>query len=142
MNEILLPLHIGILVATGCCVVFADIYASQWLRGNIHILNAKIVSRLHQAVSIGIIGMITTGIALFVPVSDFLVHQSPTFFIKMTFVLALVVNSFVIEKHMNIATTQAFKDISQREKIVLFVSGTISSVSWLGALISAFFLFS
>lgn len=141
MNEILLPLHIGILVATGCCVVFADIYASQWLRGNIHILNAKIVSRLHQVVSIGTIGMITTGIALFVPVSDFLV-QSQTFFIKMTFVLALVVNSFVIEKHMNIATTQAFTNISQREKIVLFVSGTISSVSWLGALISAFFLFS
>lgn len=138
MSEYILPLHILILIITLICIIWADIYASLWLHGKKQILNPKIINQLHTAVTIGLIGMITTGIVLFWPLREYLTDNSPNFFVKMFFVFALVVNSFVIEKYMKLATTQTFKDISLRQKVILFISGGISSLSWIGAILAAF----
>jgi hypothetical protein len=141
MSELILPLHIGILVITLICIIWADIYASFWLHGKKRVLDSRIVDRLHTGVSLGLIGMIVTGIVLFWPLREYLTDKSDAFFVKMFFVFALVVNSFVIDKYMRIATTQAFKDVSTRQKIILFVSGGISSLSWIGSIVAAFQLF-
>ena len=137
MNELIVPIHVGILLATLTCVAWADIYASMWLHGTKTILNNVILTRLHIAVTIGLIGMLITGVLLFWPLQEYLVSQSNAFFAKMFFVFALVVNSFVIEKYMAIATTQSFKEVPIRQKVVLFVSGGASSLSWIGAIIAA-----
>lgn len=141
MSEFVLPLHIGILVITLVCIIWADIYASLWLHSKKQTLNQKIVNRLHVGVTVGLIGMIVTGITLFWPLREYLIDKSDAFFVKMFFVFALVINSFVIDKYMQIATTQAFKDIPTRQKMILFASGGISSLSWLGAIVAAFQLF-
>jgi hypothetical protein len=137
MNEIIVPIHVGILTLTLICIVWADIYASMWLHGKKQTLNGVVVDRLHTAVTIGLTGMIVTGITLFWPLREYLVSQSDAFFVKMFFAFALVVNSFVIEKYMNVATTRSFKEVSVRQKVILFVSGGISSLSWVGAIIAA-----
>ncbi len=137
MNDIVVPIHVGILTLTIICVLWADIYASMWLHGKKRMLNPIIVGRLHTAVTVGLTGMIVTGVTLFLPLQEYLVSQSDAFFVKMFFVFALVVNSFVIEKYMTIATTRSFKEVSVRQKVILFVSGGISSLSWVGAIIAA-----
>lgn len=141
MSDFILPLHIGILVITLVCIIWADIYTSFWLHGKKQTLNPKIVYRLHTAVTLGLTGMITTGTALFWPLREYLTDNSPAFFIKMFFVFALVVNSFVIDTYMKLATIYSFKDISMRQKAILFASGSISLLSWLGAILAAFRFF-
>ena len=141
MNDVILPFHIGTLILTLICVVWADIYASLWLHGKKQVLNQVVVAQLHTAVTIGLIGMVASGIVLFWPLREYLTEQNNAFFIKMLFVFALVINSFVIEKYMTIATTQAFKDTTPRQKVILFVSGGISLLSWIGAILAAFQLF-
>lgn len=142
MDDILLLLHLVILGVTALCILCADIYATPWLRGKKDTLDKKIVSRVHTTVTIGLIGMLTTGIFLFLPAREYLVFQSSAFVSKMLFVFALVLNSFVIEKYMIIATQKKFSETTKDERIVLFVSGAISVISWIGAFVSAFFLFS
>ena len=141
MNEVIVMLHVGILILTAGAILWADVYGSSWLKGKKTTLNPVIVGRLHLAVTIGLTGMITTGITLFWPLREYLINENSAFITKMFFVFALVVNSIVIEQYMKIATTTAFKDVSLRQKVILFVSGTVSLLSWIGAVLAAFQLF-
>ncbi len=141
MGEIIVVIHIGILILTAIAILWADIYGSSWLKGRRTTLNPIIVARLHTAVTIGLTGMITTGIILFWPLREYLTNANGPFIAKMIFVFALVINSLVIESHMKIATTIAFKDTSFKQKSILFVSGVVSALSWVGAVIAAFQLF-
>jgi len=138
MSDIVLPIHLILLALTAICVVLADVYGLAWILGKKQLLNEKTVLRLHYAVTIGLTGMIATGILLFWPVREYLTNQSNSFLPKMIFVLALVINSFVIEKHIRVTTTKKFVDVSAKEKRVLFISGAISLVGWVGAFFSAF----
>lgn len=140
MNDIIVVIHIGILVLTVVAILSADIYASAWLKGKKDVLDHVIIRRLHLAVTIGLSGMIVTGIVLFWPLREYLTNQSSAFFIKMFFVFVLVVNSLVIEKYMAVATTTAFKNVPKRQKVILFVSGAFSAISWIGATLMAFIL--
>ena len=142
MDEIIVVVHVGILILTAVAILWADIYGSSWLKGKRRTLDPIIVGRLHTVVTIGLTGMIATGIILFWPLRDYLVNENSAFIAKMIFVFALVVNSVVIESHMKIATTTAFKDISLRQKTVLFISGLVSLLSWVGAVLMAFELLS
>lgn len=141
MNDIIVVIHVGILLLTAIAIIWADIYGSSWLKGKRATLNPIIIQRLHTAVTIGITGMIATGLTLFWPLREYLTNGNNAFIAKMTFVFALVVNSLVIESHMKIATTTAFKDISLKQKTILFVSGGVSLASWFGAVLAAFQLF-
>lgn len=142
MDEIIVVIHIGILIITAVAILSADIYASGWLKGKKLTLNPVIVQRLHKAVTIGLSGMLATGIMLFWPLREHLVSGNTAFTIKMIFVFALVVNSLVIESYMKIATTTAFKDIPFGKKSILFASGAVSLLSWIGATLAAFQLLS
>ncbi len=84
--------------------------------------------------------MILSGIALFWPAREYLVTQS-SFFLKMIFVGFLIINSFVIDTLMTTATHTPFRELSTAKKRFLLLSGGASFLCWVGAGITAFFLF-
>jgi hypothetical protein len=140
MKEILFVLHIASLCAAGIGVLMADSSAFAWLRGKREVVGKETLFVAHWVVSIALAGLILTGLALFWPMRDYLVGQ-PLFWVKMTFVSALVINSFFIEYLMHTAAHHSFKSLSHRQKLPLMLSGAVSTVSWLGAGLCALMLF-
>lgn len=139
MEEIILPIHIIVLIFTAWNILRADHLGFSWVRGTKPILNANLVKKYHYRTLIGLILMIVTGFLLFWPLREYLLTRTQ-FYIKMSFVLALILNSFAIGKLSKIATIKTFVSLSMKEKIPLFISGAISTISWLGAFTMAFFL--
>ena len=132
--------HILSLVLTACAIVYADHTGFDWIRGKIHSVPHTTLHYLHWAVGVGLGLMIGSGIVLFWPMRDYLLSSFP-FYVKMAFVLALVVNSVVIENLMHIATHTSFAEVPKNVRTKLFISGAVSGASWLGAPVTAFFLF-
>lgn len=132
--------HILSLALTACAIVYADHTGLSWIQKKIQTVPHKTLHYLHWAVGIGLGLMIGSGIVLFWPVKDYLLSSFP-FYIKMTFVLALIINSIVIENLMHVATHTPFQDVPKKVRNKLFVSGAVSGISWLGAAVAAFFLF-
>ena len=139
-QEFLLPLHLGVLACTAIFVFLADHQGYLWFSGKKQVLEMRTLRRYHYAVLIGLLCMIAIGATMAWPVQNYLL-QNPAFYIKMTFVATLFLNSFVIWKFIPISTTRAYATLSLREKIPLFVSSGISALCWVGAATTAFFLF-
>jgi uncharacterized membrane protein len=132
--------HVAILVLTACLVVCTDVAGLLYLLGKKQTLSERFIVWAHRLIFAGLAGMVVTGIILFIPMREYLLVQ-PNFYVKMMFVLALVVNAFVIGAHMKVASTTPFKLLPQSEKRKLFVSGAISTLSWLGAIFGGIYLF-
>jgi len=132
--------HIISLIYSGIIILIADHDAFSWFRGKVQVLDSKKIDRLHIATWIGLVALIITGIFLFYPARNYLIH-SPIFILKMMFVAILVGNGFLIGRLTHVATQKSFTTLSKGEKWPLFLSGTLSTVSWIGATIAAFFLF-
>ncbi len=131
------------MVSLGCAAVgilYADHLAFDWLRGKKETLLRAHLLRAHHSVSFALAALIGSGLLMFWPVRDYLMHQ-PAFWVKMGFVGALLINSFAIEYLMHAATSVPFKSLPTKQKVPLFISGTVSLGSWLGAGTAAFFLF-
>lgn len=126
-------IHILILLFTGLTIMLADKQAFAWMRGSTPLLDAKKVAASHRNVSIGLGFMIVTGITMFLGESEEFL-ENPAFFVKMAFVLVLVVNGFVIGKISSIATTREYASLTKSEKLPLFISGAVSTIGWLGAI--------
>lgn len=139
LKEIILSVHLLILAFVAWNVFHADHLGFKWMRGKINILDKKQVSTYHNRIWIGLWGMIITGLVMFLPLRDFLLHR-PQFYAKMGFVLVLILNGLFIGKLQNIATTQQYARLAPKEKILLFVSGAISTLAWLGAVAGGFYL--
>jgi len=134
-----LPVHLGSFFVTIIGVMAADVYALLWVFGKKSLLNQKFLKRIHLYVGHGLVVLITSGAIMATSVIGYLLTQ-PGFIVKMGFVLALIINSFVIAKHMLLPVTYPFKELPNKDKIVLFVSGLVSFISWVGAFIAAHFL--
>lgn len=139
MSEILLPLHLISLFYALMSVARADHLGLIWIRGKVDTLDAKKIDSLHRHSFIGLSLMIVTGFFLFLPMREYLLTQHQ-FFVKMAFVATLLVNGFVIGRLKNIASTRKFSSLSTREKFPLFVSGFVSTISWLGAILGGIYL--
>lgn len=139
MSDIILPVHLCILAFIAWNTINADHLAFKWIRGKINILNKTEIEKYHKRVWFGLIGMILTGLIMFWPLRDFLLTR-PQFYVKMAFVLTLVINGFFIGRLQNIATTKWFKELTPGEKVKLFTSGAVSTLAWLGAAIGGFYL--
>lgn len=139
MSDILLPLHLISLFYALVSVVRADHLGLLWIRGKVDTLDAKKIDSLHRHSFIGLSLMIVTGFFLFLPMREYLLSQ-PQFFVKMVFVVTLIVNGFIIGTLKNIASTRKFSSLSTREKLPLFISGFVSTISWLGAILGGFYL--
>ena len=141
MTQFLFLIHVGSLFVAGVGILLADSSAVAWLRGKREVIGRETLFIAHWVVTTGLIGLILTGLALFWPLRDFLLTQ-PLFWLKMGFVVALVINSFFIEYLMQTAAHHSFASLTYGQKLPFFISGGISTLSWIGAGITALILFS
>jgi uncharacterized membrane protein len=139
METIILPIHILSLAYIAWNVAMADHMGFTWIEGSVSLLDEKKVKKYHYSTLLGLVLIIITGFMLFWPMREFLLTRTQ-FYIKMGFVLALIINSFVIGILSKTSTTKTFASLTTKEKIPLFISGAVSTLSWLGAILMAFFL--
>ena len=139
MEFIFFPLHIITLLFIAWNVFHADHLAFSWTTSKTEKLDASLVKKYHYRVWAGLIGMIITGFFLFYPQRDYLLER-PQFYVKMGFVLALVLNSVAIGFLQKRAVEYSYKELSFTQKLPLFISGGVSTLGWLGATVGAFFL--
>lgn len=139
MEKIILPLHLLVLTYAAWTILRADHMAFNWIRGKVLVLDMKQVKKLHKEMWIGLCLMITTGSFLFWPMHEYLLGRIQ-FIVKMSFVLVLIVNGFVIGYLQKKAKGKEFKNLSLGEKIPFFASGAVSTLAWLGAFVGAFYI--
>lgn len=130
-------LHLLILLFTAVGIILADHQGFDYLRGKKEILDAKTIKRLHTWVWLGLSGMILSGALLLIDEMDVL--EEPAFYVKLTMVLALVLNGILIGRLNHVATTTNFTSLPFRQKIILIGSGMLSATCWLGAAVIGFF---
>ncbi|HUO50723.1 MAG TPA: hypothetical protein VMU25_04145 [Candidatus Paceibacterota bacterium] len=140
-TTILYYIHIGSLCLAALGILLADSSAMAWLLGKRETIDRASIMRSHWVVSIALAGVIGSGLFLFWPLRAYLITQ-PLFWLKMGFVAALVINSYAIERLMETPTHRPFRSLSSAEKLPFFLSGAVSTVSWLGAGLIALVLFS
>jgi uncharacterized membrane protein len=139
MNEYIVPIHVLGVIFALYVIIRADKYGFSWIRGRVQVLDAKVLHKFHYQAWAALCFMIVTGLTLFYPIREFLLSR-PEFYIKMSFVFALIVNGLVIGHLQTVAIKKSFASLQAKEKIPLFISGAVSTISWLGAFITAFFL--
>ncbi len=139
MSGIILPIHLLVLSFIAWNVVVADHMGFNWIRGKTRVLDALIVKKYHRRVWIGLGLMILTGLFLFWPLREFLLSRQQ-FYVKMTFIIILIINGFAVGKLQKVAETRTFLSLSLQERIPLFVSGTVSTLAWLGAAFGGLYL--
>lgn len=136
----MVEVHLAVLIITAVGILWADHLGFQYFRGQRETLPARLISRLHYAVALGLVGMIATGAWIASDRWSYLMTQ-PAFFLKLFFVAVLVINAFFITALMRKATTTPFRALQPRERVVILVSGALSGMGWLGAtVIGLFFL--
>lgn len=132
--------HIASLTFVAWNVFRADHMGFSWIQGKTERLTVSEVKKYHYRTLTGLMLMILTGLLLFWPAKDYLLTRIE-FWIKMGFVIALIINSFVIGTLSNTAVTKTFSSLTTKEKTPLFITGAVSTICWLGAATMAFFLF-
>lgn len=140
MDTFIFYSHLVSLAIAAGGILYADSLGMKWIRGKIERLDVLDLERAHLIVSIALLLLVITGGIMFWPMRSYLLFQ-PLFLLKMAFVLLLILNSFVIDSMMHLSRLHSFRDLAQRQKISLFVSGAVSTVCWLGAGITALILF-
>lgn len=121
-------------------VILADFIGLLWVIGKIKKLPQKYMMLFHKLIWIGLGVSILSGAFLFWDVREYLLTV-PAFYTKMFFVVALVINSFLISKHLRAALrVESFKSLSTKERKTFFISGAISTISWVMVLVTAQFL--
>lgn len=139
MEDIFLPLHLLSLTYVAWNIFHADHMGLNWIRGKVTMLDEKTITKYHKGSWIGLGLMITTGLFLFWPLREFLLTR-PQFYIKMAFVVTLIGNGLIIGILQKTASTKKFTSLSFKEKLPLFISGAVSTLSWLGAGLAGLFL--
>lgn len=136
----MLTVHLGTLALTLLVIIYTDHLGWQYFRGTKEVLDAKVVKALHYLVWAGLVFMIASGLYMAWPGLPFLVTM-PLFLTKVAFVAVLVVNALFIGRFISVATTTPFAELTLKQRTPLMVSGVVSSVSWIGAILAAMFLF-
>lgn len=134
MEQIALQVHIVTIIFLGLLVLYTDHVGLTWMRGKVGVVSKKMVRVLHHLVWLGLTLMIGSGFVMFLSYKDFLL-VTPVFYAKMFFVAALIVNALVIGKCMHVATVRPFSELTSKERLPLVVSGGISTLSWIGAIL-------
>ena len=140
MIESLFPyaykIHVTTVFILIALVVLADTLGFLWVLGKKETLDRRMLSRIHNAIWVGLGVMLLAGAIMAYPYFDYLRTLTP-FLVKMGFVAALIINSFVIGKHIPITTERPYATLTREEKAPLFLSGAVSTISWAGAIIAA-----
>lgn len=139
MNSFTLPLHLLSLAYVIWTAFHADRLGLLWMEGKKEKLDGAVIRTYHRHMWVGLCFMLLTGFLNFYPMREYLLAR-PQFYIKMSFVLVLIINGFAIGHLQKKAITHSFKELSTRERMPLFLSAGASTVGWAGAIIMAFFL--
>lgn len=131
--------HLVFVLLSLGAVLYSDHAGLSWIRGKKETLNPTLVERLHLLVSVGLAGVLLTGGLMFIDRAEYLLSQ-PVFLAKMGFVAALVINGFFIGQISRIASEQPFRLTTPAQRRSIFISGAVSALGWLGALILGFIL--
>ena len=132
----MLTTHLTILSLTVLVIIFTDINGLLWVLGKKEHLSEKLFTWLHRLVWFGLLGMIGSGLYMAYPYIGALSTET-LFQGKMFFVLLLLINAVLIGKHMHITYSKSFKEITNKEKASLLISGFVSTGSWVGAFVLA-----
>lgn len=119
-------------------IAVADKKALAWMRGEVETVPAKSLNLAHYTVWVGLGGLIVTGAMMAYPMIDYLI-KDPAFLIKMLFVGILITNGFLISSLTEIAHNRSFASLTLRERLPLFFSGAVSTLSWTSAILIGFF---
>jgi hypothetical protein len=135
--EIILTTHIASFIWNVSFVVVADLIGLLWVLGKMQLLPQKVMLYTHRLIWLGLLTSIVTGIFMFVELKDYLL-ETPAFYTKIIFVMALVINSFFISKHLkNSFGVGSFSNLDKKDKRSFFISGAVSTVSWIVVFLSA-----
>ncbi len=130
-------LHLAALAFSAVVILVADHEGWRYIRGLVPTLSLARVTWLHRLVWLGLAVMIGSGLLLVRNEPDVL--EEAAFLVKMLMVLGLVVNGVFIGRLSEVATRVPFLDLTQRERLPIFVSGAISTACWVGAAVIGFF---
>lgn len=120
-------------------IVYSDHQAYLYFRGKKATLRESFVVWSHRLVWAGLLAMITTGIALTIPGWEYRL-SNPVFYVKMGFVLVLIMNACAIGIIAKKATTTPFAELSDTDRRTLMVSGALSAIGWIGAALIGYFV--
>ena len=135
----LVGVHVSAFLFNITLVIIADLLGLLWVLGYKRTLNRRTMQRLHYLISAGLAVSIISGALLFSTADEYLLTV-PAFYTKVGFVLALVVNSFFIGRHLKVATERSFRSLLGSEKLPIFISAAVSVASWIGVVVAAQFL--
>ncbi len=125
-------IHLAVLILTALVIVYNDHEGLAYMRGKRGVLNPKVIQWSHRLVWLGFGLMVLTGFFLVLPAWEYWLAD-PAFYVKMGFVVTLLINGFFIGKLSHIATERPFALLTGEEKRMLLVSGALSGIGWLGA---------
>jgi hypothetical protein len=131
--------HGFIFVVTAAVILYADHRGFNYFRGSESTLPKKFLVWSHRLVWAGLLLMITTGVLLTLPAWEYRLSQ-PMFFVKMSFVLILIMNAVAIGKLSQKAATVPFVNLTKEEQTTLLVSGGLSALGWVAAASIGFFI--
>lgn len=130
----LVTIHLTIVILTGLVVLYSDEQALMWVLGKKPILSPVRITFLHRTVSIGLALLLITGGLLYIQAVPAYLSDS-TFIIKMIAIAALIFNTYFIEKFSHVATSRTFASLETSQRLPLFVSGAISAIGWVVAIV-------
>jgi hypothetical protein len=130
----LATVHLIIASTTGLLVLYSDHEAYKWFSGKVDTMLANRIKVIHRTVSFGLALLLITGGLLYAQAAPAYLSL-PVFIVKMSMVLALIVNSYFIERLSTVACERNFKSLSHPERIPLLVCGAISLACWATAFI-------
>lgn len=135
----LVYVHLATLLCLVVIITLSDLRGLSWILGKRETLALTASKRFHALIWIGLLTMIISGLLMAWPLRNYLA-DTPAFYIKMFFVVALLANSFVIGKEMRLAAEKSFAELTKKERGRILISGAVSTFSWLGAFIAALYM--
>ncbi len=139
MYSIILTVHISAFIINITAVVMADIAALLWASSVVARLPRRLMKALHYLVYIGLGVSIISGATMAYPLFSYLITE-PIFQVKLAAVGALVINSFIIGRHIHLPVIYTFKELSWSDRRTLFLSGAISLGAWATVALCGFLL--
>lgn len=134
----LITLHLISLIITAPVILYADHMGFRYFTGKTQTLSKKIVEWTHRLVTLGLMLLIITGTLITIPMWDVMLAE-PLFYVKIAFVMALILNGLFIGQLMKKATDTPYINLSNEEKRFLLTSGTISICAWVITTLIGFF---
>jgi len=139
MYETIVTIHVVAFIFNIFFVVVSDFKGLMWVMGKRETLSARWMILFHRLIWAGLATSVFTGAYLFWGAREYLLTQ-PAFMFKVGMVGALIINSFIIDKHLQIAISRPFREINKNERLNLFVSAGVSTIAWVSVAVSAQFL--